>query len=59
MHRVLLVVVCAAACAGLAAPTAHASQLIDRNARGVRLEVNARGQALLTYRAAGRVRRGT
>ena len=28
--------------------TADASQLIDRNARGIRLQVNARGQALLT-----------
>lgn len=29
------------------------SALIDRNASGVRLSVNARGQALLTYRARG------
>jgi hypothetical protein len=32
---------------------AAASQLIDRNARGVHLTVNARGQALLTYSARG------
>lgn len=33
---------------------ASASQLIDRNAQGVRLAVNGRGEALLTYRASGR-----
>jgi hypothetical protein len=32
---------------------ASASQLIDRGASGIRLTVNARGQALLTYRAHG------
>jgi hypothetical protein len=49
----------AAACAALVTadpPGARASQLIDRNARGIRLEVNARGQALLTYRTQGKVR---
>jgi hypothetical protein len=35
---------------------ADASQLIDRNARGVRLAVNAKGEALVTYRAGGRSR---
>ena len=34
---------------------ASASQLIDRNASGVRLAVTARGEALLTYRARGGV----
>src|SRR2546423_7148835 len=38
------------------AGAADASQLIDRNAQGVRLAVNARGEALLTYRAHGRAR---
>src|SRR5919106_2802834 len=39
----------------LAAPAgAQSSQLIDRSARGVKLAVNAQGQALLTYRARGR-----
>jgi hypothetical protein len=33
---------------------ASASQMIDRNARGVRLAVNAKGTALLTYRARGK-----
>lgn len=35
--------------------SAAASQLIDRNATGVRLSVNAKGEALLTYRARGSV----
>ena len=45
----------AALLAGLTARDARASQLIDRNASGVRLAVNARGQALLTYRAHGKL----
>src|SRR5256885_5968531 len=36
---------------------AKASQLVDRNATNVHLQVNARGQALITYRASGRLRR--
>jgi len=39
----------------LAAP-AQASQLIDRGATGVTLKVNAKGQALVEYRAHGRER---
>jgi hypothetical protein len=35
--------------------SASASQLIDRNARGVRLAVNVRGEAMLTYSAHGHV----
>jgi hypothetical protein len=50
---VLLVVVIAAA---IGARSAAASELIDRNATGVKLEVEKSGRALLTYRAAGRVR---
>jgi hypothetical protein len=38
------------------ASTASASQLIDRNAKGVRLAVNARGEAMLTYTVRGKVR---
>ena len=49
---VLVLAVWAAALAGAA--TASASEIIDRNATGVRLEVNAQGQALVTYRARGR-----
>ena len=33
---------------------AQASEIIDRNARGVRLAVDARGQALISYSARGR-----
>jgi hypothetical protein len=49
-----LVTAALALCGALAitAP-ASASQLIDRNAGGVRLSVNARGQALLTYTSRG------
>jgi hypothetical protein len=38
-----------------AAPAASASEIIDRNARDVRLGVDASGQALVTYKAGGRV----
>jgi len=51
-------VVCLAAVVALAAAGgAHASQLIDRNARHVKLEVNTNGEALLVYHAHGRLRR--
>jgi hypothetical protein len=49
----LLVVV---ALASILASTANASQLIDRNAHGIKLEVNAKGEALVTYSAAGKVK---
>ncbi|HET7129486.1 MAG TPA: hypothetical protein VFJ93_10480 [Gaiellaceae bacterium] len=42
--------------AAVFASGASASQLIDRNAKGVRLEVNAKGEALLSYTVHGRVR---
>jgi hypothetical protein len=38
------------------AATANASQLIDRNASGIKLEINAKGEALISYRAAGKVK---
>lgn len=44
---------------GLAAALASeagASQLIDRNATGVKLAVNAKGEAMITYRAGGVVK---
>jgi hypothetical protein len=50
---VLFTVVLAAV---VATSTAGASQLIDRNASGVKLAVNAKGEALITYRAAGKVK---
>jgi hypothetical protein len=37
-------------------PAARASQLIDRDATAVRLAVNDKGMAMLTYRARGRLR---
>src|SRR5438876_10440023 len=40
----------------VAAP-ASASQLVDRNATQVRLAVHAKGEALVTYRARGALRR--
>ncbi len=46
----------ALACAGLAAP-AHASELIDRDATRIKLQINAQGHALLTYQSRGRLRR--
>jgi hypothetical protein len=48
----LLVVVLAAAFAS----TANASQLIDRNANNVKLEVNTKGEALVTYTAGGQLK---
>jgi hypothetical protein len=43
--------------AAISAPFAGASQLIDRNAKDVRLTVNDKGEALLTYRKGGKVMR--
>ena len=54
--RVRRLFLTAAACAAVIAPSAEASQLVDRNASGIVLAVNARGEALLTYRAEGRVK---
>jgi hypothetical protein len=46
----------ALAFAGILAPHASGSGLLDRNASRIRLAVDARGQALVTYRAGGRTR---
>ena len=55
--RFLIPVVAAAAvAAGFMAPAAGASQLIARDARAVKLQVDARGKAMLTYRVHGRTR---
>jgi len=54
MRSLLLLSVIAVALAAVAG--ANASQLVDRNARDVSLEVNAKGEALLTYNDGGRVR---
>jgi len=50
----LLIAVPVAACAFV--PPAGASQLIARDAKGVKLEVDAKGRALLTYRTGERLR---
>jgi hypothetical protein len=54
--RALLASICLAAGFALLAGAASASDLVDRNATGVRLAVSRGGMALLTYRAAGRTR---
>jgi len=55
--RLLVVLVSAVASAAELAGPASSSQLIDRNAQNVRLAVNRKGEALLTYRVSGRLRR--
>jgi hypothetical protein len=52
-HAVFAVVLVVAA---LCASTASASQLIDRNAKDVRLAVNAKGEALITFNDAGQAK---
>ncbi|HEY6961487.1 MAG TPA: hypothetical protein VI408_06305 [Gaiellaceae bacterium] len=54
MRRTALLLVVALAAAFAA--TANASTLVDRNAHAVALSVNAKGEALLTYTAAGKVK---
>ncbi len=54
MRSGLLVLV--AVLAALLSSTASASQLIDRNATGVKLAVNAKGEAMLTYTAGGKLK---
>jgi hypothetical protein len=44
-------------CSAAFVPVASGSQLIDRNATQVSLRVNARGEALITYRAGGKLKR--
>jgi hypothetical protein len=41
---------------GATASTASASQLVDRNAKGIKLAVNAKGEALLSYTSGGKVK---
>jgi hypothetical protein len=59
MHRSLRAagaVAAAAALACAAAAAAHASQLIDRNASHVTLQVNAKHEAMVAYTAGGKVK---
>src|SRR5690349_2346523 len=54
--RCLALLAVAIGLAAALASTAGASQLIDRNATGVKLAVNAKGEALMTYRAEGKTK---
>src|SRR5439155_25182110 len=54
--RLVAALVAAVAFAAVLADPASSSQLIDRNAQNVRLAVNKKGEALLTYRVGGRLR---
>ncbi len=54
MRTTALMLTLAAVCAF--AGTANASQLIDRNAHDVRLAVDAKGEALITYTAGGKLK---
>jgi hypothetical protein len=54
--RLLLTFLVALAATVVVAP-ASASEIIDRNAKNVRLAVNKKGEALLTYRSGGTVKR--
>jgi hypothetical protein len=55
--RLLLVAAAAALTAFAWAGPASAAQLIARNASDVKLAVNAKGEALITYRSAGELKR--
>src|SRR3954463_15732466 len=56
MHRRLAVLLATVTAALVSSGVAGASQLIDRNASGTKLAVNTKGEALLTYRAAGKTK---
>jgi hypothetical protein len=56
LRHVRLLIIALVATAALA-PAATGSQLIDRNATHVSLMVNAKGEALITYRAGGKLKR--
>ena len=52
MGRISLIVI--VVLGAMLASSASASQLIDRNAHGVKLEVNAKGEALVSYTVGGK-----
>ena len=54
MRRTALVLALVSTC--VFAASANASQLIDRNATGVELAINAKGEALVTYHSGGAVK---
>jgi len=55
VRRISLLLVLVPCVAAALASTANASQLIDRNAHNVKLSIDAKGEALVTYTAAGAV----
>jgi len=55
LMKVAALIVAAALALLSAAGSAHASEIIDRNAHNVRLGVDAGGQALVTYKVGGRL----
>jgi hypothetical protein len=57
VDRLRRLTVLAALLAVVTAAPAHASELVDRNASGVKLAVNDKGEALLTYQAGGKLKR--
>ncbi|MFN2627362.1 MAG: hypothetical protein ABR569_01845, partial [Gaiellaceae bacterium] len=52
MYRLSLLTACVLVALSLTG-AATAAQLIDRDANGVQLAVNVKGEAMLTYRVAG------
>jgi hypothetical protein len=52
----LLILLAAALMAAALADSTSAAQLVDRNAVGVKIAANAKGEALLTYTKAGKVK---
>jgi hypothetical protein len=55
LRRLFVALLLSLSAVAAAAPVAHASQLIARNATGVKLEVDRHGRALVSYRAQGKV----
>jgi hypothetical protein len=55
VKRTSILVIVVAALAAFAS-NASASQLVDRNASAIKLEVNAKGEALITYKAQGKLK---
>jgi hypothetical protein len=56
MRRMIGVLLASLAVAAVALTDANASQLVDSNATNASLKVNAKGEAMLTYAAAGKVK---
>jgi hypothetical protein len=56
VRRILVLLALLAVAAAAVVPAASASEIIDRNATGVKLLVNAKGEALVSYRVRGLAR---